>query len=255
VRGGSAVRRRPTAIVSGMEPEAPFHCFGCEAVLAERTHYCPHCGVRLDSGVTEPRRTAGVEEIVLYGRERPRLLGVPPQDTMLVVGGVSAALSALLLVGRELLAGAALGAVAVLLLLGFLEAVHRRPQSAVVRWLGMALGLIRAQAGYGARAFAAYVRARAGASKLRLHASVLRRSRSKHLLALGDAVYRKDTETTEEERLALQRIDEGVSAKEAERARLERQAKARIRAARDSRDRRAAEARRRRAAGGPVGAR
>jgi hypothetical protein len=239
-----------------MEPEPPFRCFGCETVLAERTHYCPHCGVRLDSGITEPV-WPGIdsEEIILYARERPRLLGVASQDTMLVVGGISAALSALLLVSGELLAGIALGAVGLLLLLAFVEAVHRRPRSVIARWLGMAIALIRAQLGYSANAVAAYARARVGALRLRLGATVLRRSRSKHLFALGDAVYREDGEATAAERQALKEIEEGVSAKNAERASLDRQAKARIRAARASRDRRAEEARQRRTAGGPIGAR
>ena len=238
-----------------MEPEPPFRCFGCKAVLAERTHYCPHCGVRLDSGITEPIWPGSdAEEVVLYGRERPRLLGVPPQDTMLAVGVVGAGLAAVLIVAGQVVAGAALGAVALFLLLAFVEAVHRRPRSAVVRWLGMALDLLRAQLGFAARAVAAYARARAGALRLRLDARVLRRSRYKHLLALGDAVYREDPATTEDEREALRTIDAGVSAKDAERARLDRQAKARIRAARASRDRRAEEARQRRTASGPVGA-
>jgi len=238
-----------------MEPEPPFRCFGCKAVLAQRTHYCPHCGVRLDSGITEPMWPGSdSEEIVLYGRERPHLLGVASQDTMLVVGLISGALAALLLVMGDLPAGIALGVVAVLLLIAFVEAVHRRPRSVIARWVGMALDLVRAQLGYAARAVAAHMRARAGALRLRLDATVLRRSRYKPLLALGDAVYREDGDATAAERLALQEIDAGVSAKDAERARLDRQAKARIRAARASRDRRAKEARQRRTAGGPIGA-
>jgi hypothetical protein len=241
--------------VSGMEPEPPFRCFGCEAVLAEQTHYCPHCGVRLDSGITEPVWPGSdAEEIVLYGRERPRLLGVPPQDTMLVVGAAGAVLAALLIATGQLVAGAALGAVALFLLIAFVEAVHRRPRSVVIRWFGIVLDLLRAQLGFAAKAVAAYARARTGALRLRLDAGVLRRSRSKHLLAFGDAVYREDAETIEQERQALQTIDAGVSAKDAERARLDRQAKARIRAARASRDRRAEKARQRRTATGPIGA-
>jgi hypothetical protein len=236
-----------------MEPEPPFRCFGCQEVLAERTHYCPHCGVRLDSGITEPVWPgADSEEIVLYARERPHLLGVASQDTMLVVGLVSAALAGLLIVTDRVLAGGALGAVAVLLLLAFVEAVHRRPRSVIARWVGMVLDLIRAQVGFSAKAVAAYARARAASLRLRRDATVLRRSRRKHVLRLGEAVYREDVEATETERRALHDIDAGVSAKVAERAQLERQAKARIRAARVSRDRRAEEARRRgEAAPGP----
>jgi len=253
---GDGPARSHGTIVLQMEPEPPFRCFGCKAVLGERTHYCPHCGVRLDSGITEPVWPgADTEEVVLYARERPRLLGVPPQDTMLVVGLVSAALAALLIVTDRLLAGAAFGVVAVLLLLAFVEAVHRRPRSGIARWVGMVLDLIRAQLGFSAKAASAYVRARVGGMRLKRDATVLRRSRHKHVVALGEAVYGEDAEATKTERTALQAIDADVSAKDAERARLERQAQARIRAARASRDRRAKEARRRRATGSPLGAR
>jgi len=239
-----------------MEQEPPFRCFACDALLAERTRYCPHCGVRLDSGVADPvPPNADTEEVVLYSRERPRLVGVPPQDTMLVVGVVCGVLAVVLLVAGRVPAGAALAVASIVLLLAFALELHRRPRSSIARWLGMVVALTRAEIRFAATATATWARTRTANLRLRRDARALRRSRRGHVIALGEAVYRDDAEAAETERSALQAIDAGVSAKDAERARVVRQAQAQIRAARASRDRRTAEARRRAGTTSPVGAR
>jgi len=239
-----------------MEQEPPFRCFACDALLAEQTHYCPHCGVRLDSGISDPvPPNADTEEVVLYARERPRLVGVPPQDTMLVVGVACGVLAAVLLVAGKVPAGAALVVASVVLLFAFALELHRRPRSTIARWLGMVVALGRAEVRFWAKATATWARTRTANLRLRRDARSLRRSRRHRVIALGEAVYRDDAGAAEMERGALQAIDAGVSAKDAERAKLERQAQAQIRAARASRDRRTAEARRRAGAGSPIGAR
>jgi len=239
-----------------MEQEPPFRCFGCHALLSERTRFCPHCGLRLDSGVGDPiPPNADTEEVVLYPRERPRLVGVPPQDTMLVVGVACGVLAALLLVAGRVPAGAALAVASLVLLLAFALELHRRPRSTIARWVGMVVALARAEVRFSAKATATWTRTRTAHLRLRRDTRALRRSRRAHVVALGEAVYLDDAEVAETERSALQTIDAGVSAKDAERARLQRQAQAQIRAARASRDRSTAEARRRAGATSPVGAR
>jgi type II secretory pathway component PulM len=221
-------------------------------MLAERTRFCPHCGVRLDSGVTEPVWPGAADMQSVYARERPRLIGVPPQDTMLVLGAGATLLGVVLLAVGAVLAGALVLAAGVLLLLVFVQSVRRRPASSIIRHASAAQGLVRAQLGFAGAALATWVRARTGRLRLHRRAASLRRLRQGHLLALGGFVYSEDEERAASERDALRDIDEQIAAILVEIARLERSATARLRAARFSRTRRAEEARARRESRHPL---
>src|SRR5262249_33054037 len=82
-RGGPRARSRraDSGYVAGVA-KGQLQCFACDSPLEARYNYCPFCGVRLDSGVAEPAvRSDAAEPTKIYARERPRLFGVPPQDT------------------------------------------------------------------------------------------------------------------------------------------------------------------------------
>ncbi len=212
--------------------EVPSRCFGCDAELPERTRYCPHCGVRLDSGVAEPIWPASESETTLYVRQRPRLFGVPPQDTTLVLGALAVALGVALAASGVVLAGALLLTAGALFLLVFAETYRRRPESTVVRLLVLAADVLRAESAYAWTATSTWLDARGRRLRLRWEAERLRRQRRGHLLALGRSVYEDDPEAAESARDVLREIDERIESKAAEATRLERRAAIRIRAAR-----------------------
>jgi hypothetical protein len=226
-----------------VDPDPPFRCFGCNAVLAERTHYCPHCGVRLDSGVTEPVWPGGSGLAGLHARERPRLIGVAPQDSTLVLGAVSVVLGAVLLAIAVFLAGALVLAAGALFLAVFVQSFRRRPASAIVRHAETAYGLLRAELGFMVAATSTRMRARADLMRLRRRAKTLARERRGHLLVLGESIYTGDSQGAAAAHGTLQDLDERIAATADEIARLERWTAARIRAARFSRFRRAERAR------------
>ena len=224
-----------------MDP--PFRCFGCDSVLDERTRYCPHCGVRLDSGVTEPIWPGADLETKVYVSERPRLFGVPPQDTTLVVGFIAALLGIVLLAKGVALPGALLLVAGIVLLLVFGETFRRRPMSTIVRWVLIGSGVLRAQLGYAWTTASTWLRARAIRLRLRREVWSLRRARRGHLLALGERLYGDDPEGAETARDALRELDLRVAEREDAIARLEHRTAVRMRAARFWRSRRTAQAR------------
>jgi hypothetical protein len=234
-----------------MDP--PFRCFGCDVALHERTRFCPHCGVRLDTGMTEPFWPADVETKV-YVTERPRLFGVPPQDTTLAVGFVAALLGIVLVAKGVALTGALLLAAGVVLLVVFAETFRRRPASAIVRWVVLGYDVLRAEVGFAASASATWLRARFEGLRLRREVRSLREARRGHLLALGECVYRDDMEGAEAARDALREHDGRIAERQSEIERLERRTAVRLRAARFWRRRLTAKARARAEPGRPVGA-
>ena len=234
-----------------MDPD-PFRCFGCDAVLAERTRFCPHCGVRLDSGVGEPVWPGAAETQVLYVRQRPRLIGVAPQDSTLLLGSAGIVLGAVLVGAGVLAVGWLLLVAGALLLVCFVALFRRRPASTIVRHVESAYGLARAQLGFTAAAASAWARGRADALRLRRRVRSLTKERRAHLFSLGESTYAGDTAGAEATRDGLRDLDERVAATTAEIARLERWTTVRIRAARFSRSRRAEAARARREPGRPL---
>jgi hypothetical protein len=226
-----------------VEPDPPFRCFGCDAVLDVRTHYCPHCGVRLDSGVTEPVWPAAPDPTSLYTRERPRLIGVAPQDSTLVLGTAAVVLGAVLLAVGVLLAGALVLTAGLLFLAVFAQSFRRRPASTIVRSVGTAYGLLRAELGFAVAATSTRARARSDLFRLRRRVKSLTRERRGHLLALGEAIYAGDAQGAAASHSTLHDLDERISGTTAEIVRLERWTTVRIRAARFTRVRRSEHAR------------
>jgi hypothetical protein len=176
-------------------------------------------------------------------RERPRLFGVPPQDTMLVLGFVAALLGIVLAAQGLLLTGIALVAAGIVLLLAFAETFRRRPGSTIVRWLVLAFAVLRADLGFVGTTSTAWLRGQVTRLELRREAASLRRSRRGHLLALGDCVYRGDMEGAETARDTLRSLDERIAGLQNEIAQLDRRTAVRLRAARFWRTRRTAQAR------------
>jgi hypothetical protein len=232
-----------TGTAQRVDPDPPFRCFGCDAVLDERTHYCPHCGVRLDSGVTEPPWPGPSDPTTVYTRERPRLIGIAPQDSTLVLGAALAVLGVVLLAVGVLLAGALVLVAGLLFLAVFVQSFRRRPASRVARQTGTAYGLLRAQLGFTVAATSTRARGRVDLLRLRRRVKVLTRERRGHVVALGESIYAGDAEGAAAAHSALHDLDVRISAATGEISRLERRTAVRIRAARWSRFRRAERAR------------
>src|SRR6185312_16912067 len=118
-----------------------FRCFGCDVLLDEQTRYCPHCGVRLDSGVAETDWPGAAEATAIYQRERPRLVGVAPQDTMLILGLLGAGFGAYLGTRNHFLVGGLVLLASAMTLLVFAEGLMRQPRSAIAQSVKTGLAL------------------------------------------------------------------------------------------------------------------
>ena len=219
----------------------PVRCFSCDSPLKAAFLYCPYCGVRLDSGVGAAADPGELEPAALYVRERPRLFGVAPQDTMLVLGTFALALSLAAFATGRLVSGIVLLIAAYLFLLMFAEAMRRRPGSAIVRRGVAGARALRRQLGFVAVAIAARAATWMQRARLRLEHRSLSRSRRGRLLALGEAVFADDGEADADARAALVDLDASIAANEAQTEGLERRMTQRIRAARLARRRRSTE--------------
>jgi hypothetical protein len=226
-----------------VDHDPPFRCFGCDAVLAERTHYCPHCGVRLDSGVTEPVWPGVSDPTGLSTREHPRLIGVAPQDSTLVLGVGAVAVGAVFFGLGALLAGGLVLVAGLLLLAVFVQSYRRRPRSTILRHAATVFGVLRADLGFVGTSASTRARARADLMRLRLRVRTLSRQRRGHLVALGASIYAGDAYTAAAAHAALRDLDQRISATTEEIVRLDRWTTVRIRAARFSRFRRTERAR------------
>jgi len=221
----------------------PVRCFSCDSPLKAAFLYCPHCGVRLDSGVGASADPGELEPAALYVRERPRLFGVAPQDTMLMLGTFALVLSLAAFATGRLVSGIVLLIAAYLFLLMFAEAIRRRPASAIVRKTVGGVRALRKQLGFAAVAIAARAATWTQRVRLRLEHRSLSRSRRRRLLTLGTAVHADDGEAEAEARTALADLDASIAANEAQTEGLERRMAQRIRAARPARRRRSTEER------------
>jgi hypothetical protein len=219
----------------------PVRCFSCDSPLKATFLYCPFCGVRLDSGVGESTDPGEPESAALYVRERPRLFGVAPQDTMLTLGTFALALSLAAFATGRLVSGIVLLIAAFLFLLTFAEAMRRRPGSIIVRRAVAGARVLRTQLGFAAVAIVARAATWTQRVRLRLESASLSRSRRERLLTLGTAVHADDGDAEAEARAALADLDASIAANKAKTEGLERRAALRIRAARLARRRRSTE--------------
>jgi hypothetical protein len=194
-------------------------CANCGGKLAKSSRYCPQCGHPTATGGTKvmevPADETGVVP-VQYMRAEPRYYGITPTTLVLVLGGVALTLAVVLFaLGHWPFGLIALGA-AVLLVLVFVEAAHRKPDGAVARSTADALDGFRARAGVAADSLA--TRGRAARRLLALRRELQRMGvlRARLLFELGDAVYRGDDQGTERAREQVQELDELAALREAE---------------------------------------
>jgi hypothetical protein len=166
-----------------------------------------------------------------------RQFGVPPQDTIAILGVVAAILAVVLFSLGSLLPAAMVLIVAVLLLGVYADEVRRRPRSIVARRISAALTWSRAQYSYWSEA--APARAQAWFEQRRLQRRTLSfsRLRDRRLRDLGAAVYEADHDAELTAREALAMLDAAIAANGTEATRIERRAMVRVRRARTRRAR------------------
>src|SRR5262249_20129463 len=124
-------------------------CFACESPLRASYLYCPSCGVRLDSGVAAAADPSSASEpTTVYARERPRLFGVAPQDSLLLLGMTGLVLGFAAFGTGHLVAGIALLVLAYVFLGAFVEAMRRRPASTIARRTAAALRVLHRDLGF-----------------------------------------------------------------------------------------------------------
>jgi len=155
-----------------------------------------------------------------------RYFGVPPAGVLLVLGiaGVIAAIA--LFVTGLWPWGLILLGVSLFLFTGFVSAERRGPgdDSRVNR----AFVSVRSRAEVTKETIAAQSGARIELAKLRRDASGLAKQRSERARELGEAVYAKNTTATKELKQRMQEIDDELSAKEAQMAKVTIDAQERI---------------------------
>lgn len=153
---------------------------------------------------------------VQYAHAEPRYYGITPTTLVLFLGAVTLTLAvALFALGHWPFGLIALGA-SVLLVLVFLEAARRKPDSAVARSTADALDGFRTRAGVAADSVATRGRAARRLLALRRELQRMGLLRARLLFDLGDAVYRGDDQTTESAREQVKELDELAALREAE---------------------------------------
>jgi uncharacterized membrane protein SirB2 len=174
--------------------------------------------VRRDSGVAESGvpSSALPEPTRIYARERPRLFGVPPQDTMLTLGAICLVVAFAAFATGRLVAGVTVLIVAYVVLAAFAAAMRRRPASVVARKTVAGARLIRRDVTFVAAGVAAQTRNRARRARLRRERRSLTRDRRARLVELGEAVYDGDDKAVEGVRGLLADLDERIAANVAE---------------------------------------
>jgi hypothetical protein len=194
-------------------------CAHCGTRLSRGARFCPRCGRRTPSAETEvlevpPDETGAVP--VNVTRTEPRLYGVTPASTVLVLAAAALVIGIVLLATGRWPVGLVVLGVGVLLLLVFLEAARRRPTDTVSRSTVEALGTVRARAGVAADSLATRGRAAGRLFALRRELQQLSSKRARLLLELGEAVYRGDEQATESARARVEELDRAAAQREGE---------------------------------------
>jgi hypothetical protein len=153
---------------------------------------------------------------VQHERSEPRYYGITPTTLVLVLGGAALTLAVVLFaLGHWPFGLIALG-VSLLLVLIFLEAARRKPDSAVARSTADSLDGFRARAAVAADSLATRGRAARRLLALRRELQRMGPLRDRLLFELGDAVYRGDDQAIERVRGQLRELDELAALREAE---------------------------------------
>jgi hypothetical protein len=208
-------------------------CATCGATLPKNSKFCPECGAAVASGNTVvqdvPATETGPTPVEEHVSQR-QLFGVPPSSVLLVLAIVGLIVAIVLFAtGYWPWALIALGRRAL--------SLHRlrvpgsppsgRRRHAGSRLLSALMG-VRTRAGAAKETIAAHGGARIELSKLRRDASGLAKQRSERARELGEAVYAKNTTATKELKQRMQEIDDELSAKEAQMAKVTIDAQERI---------------------------
>jgi hypothetical protein len=193
-------------------------CANCGAKLSKTSRFCPQCGqpAAVETGGTELPRDEAELVPMQYVRTEPRYYGITPTTLVLVLAGVALTLAVVLFAFGHWPFGLIALGISVLLMLVFLEAIHREPARAVARSTADALDGFRARAGVAADSLA--TRGRAARRLLALRRELQRMGvlRARLLFELGDAVYRGDDRGTERSRGQIRELDELAALREAE---------------------------------------
>lgn len=204
-------------------------CEACGSKLPSSAKFCPECGTVVASGDTVvqevPRTEDGPAPVQQHVAER-RYFGVPPAGVLLVLAIVGA-IAAIAFFATGLWPwGLILLGVALFLFTGFVSAERHGPgeESRVHR----AFASVRSRAEVTKETVAAHSGARIELAKLRRDASALAKQRSERARELGEAVYAQDTTATKELKQRMQEIDDELSAKEAQMAKVTIDAQERI---------------------------
>lgn len=166
---------------------------------------------------------------VHYTHAEPRYYGVTPTTLVLVLAGIALTLAIVLIATGRWPFGLILLGVSVLLVLVFLEAARRRPDSTVARSTAEALETFRARAGVAAGSLATRGRAAKRVIGLRRELQRMGVLRARLLFELGDAVYRGDEQGTKTAREQVEELDELAAEREAEMEAVVAQAQERLR--------------------------
>jgi hypothetical protein len=208
-------------------------CPSCGGDVPDGSRFCPHCGTRLAAGADEtavieppPDETGPVP--VQRDSVQPHLFGVTPPMALFALAVAAFAVGILLLVVGRTLPGAAVLALGVAFLLGFLGAARRKPDSGLARASTTAVDGARDRVAAAYAGFSARTRARRRLAGTRSELLRLEDRRRGLLLALGRAVYEQDGAATESLRAQLAELDRTAAEKEAEMARIVEEAQAEV---------------------------
>jgi hypothetical protein len=212
-------------------PEA--ECQNCGAKLPENSKFCPQCGTPVAAGDTvvaevpapEPDPTPVEPQVA----ER-RLFGVPPASVLLLLTAVGVLLGIVLLVLGEwpwaLIVLGLTGFVGT----GFFAQARRLPgeTGGATKASMRGLDTVRARSRAVVETVAAHGSARMELSRLRRDVSGLAAERRDRVRELGEAAYGDDRAAAKALKQRIKEIDDEVQAKEAEMAKVTRDAQGRI---------------------------
>ena len=204
-------------------------CQACGAKLPAKSKFCPECGTAVASGDTVVQEVPPAEPsptpVEPHVSER-RYFGVPPAGLLLVLGVVG------LIVGIVLFAtglwpwGLIVVGISLFLFTGAASAERHSPgeEGRAAR----AFSSVRSHAGVAKETIAAQSNARLELARLRRDAAGLAKQRRERARELGEAVYAKNTTATKDLKQQMKEIDDELSAKEAQMAKVTIDAQERI---------------------------
>ena len=197
--------------------------------MPAKSKFCPACGTAVASGDTVVQEVPPAEEgptpVEPHVSER-RYFGVPPAGVLLGLGVVGM-IGAIALFATGLWPwGLIVLGVSLFLVTGFISAERHSPGENGRASRAFASVLSRAEVAK--ETVAAHGGARIELARLRREASGLARRRSECARGLGEAVYAKNTTATKELKERMKEIDDELTAKEAQMAKVTIDAQERV---------------------------